>query len=408
MHSFDVVIIGAGAAGLFCAGAAGQLGLRVLLVDHSEKLAEKIRISGGGRCNFTNLQTGPANFLSDNPHFCRSALSRYTPRQFVDLVQRHGIGFHEKHKGQLFCDRSAQDLIAMLQAECNAGGVTHWQGCAIHALRAQSDGAQRYALDSARGTIHCRSVVVATGGLSIPKIGATDFGYRMARQFGLPVIATRPALVPLVFEPAFWAPWAQLSGLSLPVGVETGNKRARASFMEDLLFTHRGLSGPAALQISSYWLANSSITIDLVPEGGLLPSLQQAKGSSRKLLSNELAGLVPGRLAEAWITHDADWQAHWQRPVQAVTDKALAALAGQLSHWELRPSGTEGYAKAEVTAGGVDTRVLSSQTMESRQPGLYFIGEVVDVTGWLGGYNFQWAWASGFACAQGLAASRLN
>jgi predicted Rossmann fold flavoprotein len=408
MHSFDVVVIGAGAAGLFCAGIAGQAGLRVLLVDHSEKLAEKIRISGGGRCNFTNLHTSPANFLGDNPHFCRSALSRYTPGDFIALMQRHGIGFHEKHKGQLFCDRSAQDLITMLQAECGAGNVTHWQGCAVHAVRTLAGDGLRYELDSAQGVVACRSVVVATGGLSIPKIGATDFGYRLARQFGLPVTETRPALVPLVFEPGFWTPWSRLSGLSLPVRVETGAGRARMAFAEDLLFTHRGLSGPAALQISSYWRPGQGLRLNLVPDTDLLARLQLAKAASRKLLPNELATLVPGRLAEAWVLHDAHWQAQWQRPIDSVPDKALAALAGQLAQWDLQPGGTEGYAKAEVTAGGVDTRVLSSQTMESRQPGLYFIGEVVDVTGWLGGYNFQWAWASAHACARALAQDRLN
>jgi predicted Rossmann fold flavoprotein len=408
MHSFDVVVIGAGAAGLFCAGIAGQAGLRVLLVDHSEKLAEKIRISGGGRCNFTNLHTSPANFLGDNPHFCRSALSRYTPADFIALMQRHGIGFHEKHKGQLFCDRSAQDLITMLLAECGAGNVTHWQGCAVHAVRTLAGDGLRYELDSAQGVVGCRSVVVATGGLSIPKIGATDFGYRLARQFGLPVIETRPALVPLVFEPDFWTPWSRLSGLSLPVRVETGAGRARMAFAEDLLFTHRGLSGPAALQISSYWRPGQGLRLNLVPDTDLLARLQLAKAASRKLLPNELATLVPGRLAEAWVLHDTHWQAQWQRPIDSVPDKALAALAGQLAQWELQPGGTEGYAKAEVTAGGVDTRALSSQTMESRQPGLYFIGEVVDVTGWLGGYNFQWAWASGHACARALAQDRLN
>ena len=408
MHSFDVVILGAGAAGLFCAGVAGQLGLRVLLVDHSAKVAEKIRISGGGRCNFTNLHTGPANFLSANPHFCRSALSRYTPKDFLGLLQRHAIGFHEKHKGQMFCDRSAQDLITMLVAECGSGKVTHWQACVVHSVRQVSADDHRYELDSAHGLIACRSVVIATGGLSIPKIGATDFGYRIARQFGLPVVETRPALVPLVFEPASWAPWAGLSGLSLPVHIETGSKRMRASFEEDLLFTHRGLSGPAVLQISSYWQPGSEVRIDLAPDAQLLPTLQKAKSMSRRLLANELASLVPGRLAEAWITHDAAWQAQWQRPVQEVPDKALSALAEQLGNWSLLPSGTEGYAKAEVTSGGVDTRALSGQTMESRQPGLYFIGEVVDVTGWLGGYNFQWAWASGFACAHALAKEHLN
>ena len=403
MHSFDVVVLGAGAAGLFCAGIAGQSGLRVLLVDHSHKLAEKIRISGGGRCNFTNLHTGPANFLGENPHFCRSALSRYTPTDFTTLLQRHGVLYHEKHKGQLFCDRSAQDLITVLQAECAAGQVTLWQGCAVHAVRALSGDGARYALDSDQGEVQCRSLVVATGGLSIPKIGASDFGYRIARQFGLAVVEPRPALVPLVFEAPFWEPWSRLSGLSLPVRVETGAGRARMQFLEDLLFTHRGLSGPAALQISSYWRPGQALRIDLVPEGGLLDHLQEAKAVSRKLLPNELGALVPARLAEAWITHDARWQAQWQKPIQSVTDKALAELAGQLARWELQPGGTEGYAKAEVTAGGVDTRALSSQTMESRQSGLYFIGEVVDVTGWLGGYNFQWAWASAHACAQALA-----
>jgi len=403
MHSFDVVVLGAGAAGLFCAGIAGQSGLRVLLVDHSHKLAEKIRISGGGRCNFTNLHTGPANFLGENPHFCRSALSRYTPADFTTLLQRHGVPYHEKHKGQLFCDRSAQDLITVLQAECAAGQVTLWQGCAVHAVRALSGDGARYALDSDQGEVQCRSLVVATGGLSIPKIGASDFGYRIARQFGLAVVEPRPALVPLVFEAPFWEPWSRLSGLSLPVRVETGAGRARMQFLEDLLFTHRGLSGPAALQISSYWRPGQALRIDLVPEGGLLDHLQEAKAVSRKLLPNELGALVAARLAEAWITHDARWQAQWQKPIQSVTDKALAELAGQLARWELQPGGTEGYAKAEVTAGGVDTRALSSQTMESRQSGLYFIGEVVDVTGWLGGYNFQWAWASAHACAQALA-----
>jgi predicted Rossmann fold flavoprotein len=408
MHSFDVVVIGAGAAGLFCAGIAGQAGLRVLLVDHSVKLAEKIRISGGGRCNFTNLHTTPANFLGENPHFCRSALSRYTPADFLALMQRHGIAYHEKHKGQLFCDRSAQDLIAMLQAECGAGNVTHWQGCAVHGVRNLAGDGPRYEIDTAQGVVRCRSVVVATGGLSIPKTGASDFGYRIARQFGLPIIETRPALVPLVFEPPFWMPWSRLSGLSLPVRAETGSRPHRMAFAEDLLFTHRGLSGPAALQISSYWHAGQAIRLDLVPDTDLLARLQEAKAVSRKLLPNELASLVPGRLAEAWIEHDAAWQAQWQRPLPSVTDKALAALAGQLALWELQPSGTEGYAKAEVTAGGVDTRSLSSQTLESRQPGLYFIGEVVDVTGWLGGYNFQWAWASAHACARALASDRQN
>ncbi|MBU0588744.1 MAG: NAD(P)/FAD-dependent oxidoreductase [Gammaproteobacteria bacterium] len=405
MHAFDVVVIGAGAAGLFCAGVAGQQGLKVLLVDHSEKVAEKIRISGGGRANFTNRDIDPAaphkHFISENPHFCRSALSRYTPQDFITLMQKHGIPWHEKHKGQLFCDRSAEDLINMLLAECEAGKVTRWQPCSINQIRSTTgeDGA-RYELDTPQGTVRAGSVVVATGGLSIPKIGATDFGFRIAQQFGLRLVTPRPALVPLTFDGADWAPYAQLSGLSLPVSIETGAKKTKIAFLEDLLFTHRGLSGPAVLQISSYWQANTPIRLNLAPEHDILQSLTEAKARSRKLIANELAGLVPSRLADAWVQQDAAWQ----RPVNEATDKALAALAERLSRWELTPSGTEGYKKAEVTAGGVDTRDLSGQTLEAKQqPGLYFIGEVVDVTGWLGGYNFQWAWASAHACGMALA-----
>ena len=400
MQKFDVVVIGAGAAGLFCAGVAGQLGLKVLVLDHSEKVAEKIRISGGGRCNFTNREATPANFLSENPNFCRSALARYTPRHFIELVQRHGIAFHEKHKGQLFCDRSAEDIINLLLAECAAGFVSRWQPCSVKQLRSATvDGAAGYEIDSSQGSIACRSVVVASGGLSIPKIGATDFGYRIAKQFGLRLVETRPALVPLTFDGADWAPYAGLAGLSLPVQIETGAKKARMAFLEDLLFTHRGLSGPAVLQISSYWHENTPIRMNLSPDHDILQFLTEAKTRSRKLIANELAGLVPTRLADAWVQQDKAWQ----RPVNEAADKALAALADKFSRWELTPSGTEGYKKAEVTAGGVDTRDLSSQTLESKQPGLYFIGEVVDVTGWLGGYNFQWAWASGHAAGMALA-----
>ncbi len=399
--AYDVVIIGAGAAGLFCAGVAGQLGLRVLLLDHNERLAEKIRISGGGRCNFTNRDVTPANFISENPHFCRSALSRYAPADFLQLLQRHGIAFHEKHKGQLFCDNSAEDVIRMLLRECDAGGVTRWQPCRVQGLRvAMVHGVSGYAIDSDRGEILTRSVVVATGGLSIPKIGASDFGYRVAQQFGLQMVPTAPALVPLTFDGAAWEPYAQLAGLSLPVLIETGAKKARISFAEDLLFTHRGLSGPAVLQISSYWQEQQSIRLNLAPQSDLAAFLSQAKNRSKKLIANELASQLPSRLGDAWVQQDAAWQ----RPVDQATDKALAALAVALSGWELRPTGTEGYKKAEVTRGGVDTRELSSQTMESRQPGLYFIGEVVDVTGWLGGYNFHWAWASAWACAHALSA----
>ena len=410
MHTFDVVIVGAGAAGLFCAGIAGQRGLSVLVLDHSEKVAEKIRISGGGRCNFTNLDCTAANFLSNNPSFCRSALTRFTSRDFTALLQRHGVAFHEKHRGQLFCDHSADDIIKVLLAECIAGQVTRWQPCSVKSIQSGSDAASgdtcRYEIECDRGTVRARAVVIATGGLSIPKIGASDFGYRVARQFGLRVVEPRPALVPLTFDSASWAPFAQLAGLSLPVQIEFGDRKGKISFLEDLLFTHRGLSGPAVLQISSYWRAGMPIRINLAPDLDLIQSLSQAKLHSRKLIANELATLLPSRLVDTWIERDGNAGSYRQRPVNEIGDKALAALAAQLASWEITPTGTEGFNKAEVTAGGVDTRDLSSQTMESVQAGLYFIGEVVDVTGWLGGHNFQWAWSSAFACAQGLASNR--
>ena len=402
MQSFDVVVIGAGAAGLFCAGIAGQRGLKVLLLDHSAKVAEKVRISGGGRANFTNrdidVRQPHKHYVGENPNFCRSALSRYTPADFIALLQKHGIPFHEKHKGQLFCDRSAGDLIDLLLAECAAGGVERWQPCGVKDLRVTADGG--YQLDTDRGPVQARKLVIATGGLSIPAIGATDFGFRVAKQFGLRIVEPRPGLVPLTFDGAGWAPYAGLAGLALPVVIETGTKKDKVAFHEDLLFTHRGLSGPAVLQISSYWKPGTPIRLNLAPEVDLPAALAEAKQRSRKLLANELAQWVPSRLAEAWVAQDIDWQ----RPVAECSDKALARLAERLTRWELVPTGTEGYKKAEVTLGGVDTRDLSQQTMESKQPGLYFIGEVVDVTGWLGGYNFQWAWASAFACAQALAA----
>ena len=400
MDRFDVVVVGAGAAGLFCAGVAGQRGLKVLVLDHSEKVAEKIRISGGGRANFTNrdidVRQPHKHFVGENPNFCRSALSRHTPADFIALLQKHGIPFHEKHKGQLFCDRSAGDLIDMLLAECAAGGVERRQPCGVKALRVSDDGG--YELDTDQGVVQTRKVVIATGGLSIPAIGATDFGLRVAKQFGLRTVEPRPGLVPLTFDGAGWAPYAGLAGLALPVLIETGDKKNRMVFAEDLLFTHRGLSGPAVLQISSYWKPGTPIRINLAPDVDLPAALADAKQRSRKLLVNELAQWVPSRLAEAWVEQDKEWQ----RPVAECSDKALARLAERLARWELVPTGTEGYKKAEVTLGGVDTRELSQQTMESKQPGLYFIGEVVDVTGWLGGYNFQWAWASAHACAAAL------
>ncbi|OUM01261.1 NAD(P)/FAD-dependent oxidoreductase [Variovorax sp. JS1663] len=401
--AFDVVVIGAGAAGLFCAGLAGQRGLKVLLLDHAERVAEKIRISGGGRANFTNrdldVRAPQRHFIGGNPHFCRSALARYTPQQFIGLVERHGIAYHEKHKGQLFCDGPSQQIIDMLLAECAAGGVTHWQPCGVDEIAFASD--EGYRLQTRRGEVRAPRVVVATGGLSIPQIGASDFGYRIATQFGLRVVTPRPALVPLTFGGEAWAPYADMAGLALPVQIATGSKKERTAFLEDLLFTHRGLSGPAVLQISSYWQPGAPLTIDFAPGVDTQAALAEAKQRSRKRIANELAGLVPARLADAWVGQDAALQ----RPINEAADRSLAALAERIARWQITPSGTEGYKKAEVTAGGVDTRDLSSQTMESKQPGLYFIGEVVDVTGWLGGYNFQWAWASAHACAEALAAN---
>ncbi|AKJ29952.1 NAD(P)/FAD-dependent oxidoreductase [Caldimonas brevitalea] len=401
MLKFDAVFIGAGAAGLFAAGIAGQAGLKVLVIDHAEKVAEKIRISGGGRCNFTNRDATPANFLSENPHFCRSALARYTPQDFLSLVQRHRIGWHEKHKGQLFCDESSDEIIAMLLRECEQGAVTRWQPCSVAAVR---HGTQGFELDTSAGVVATRHVVVATGGLSIPKIGASDFGYRLARQFGHRIVETRPALVPLTFDATQWAPYAALAGVSLEVRIAAGGGKARTEFLEDLLFTHRGLSGPAVLQISSFWRPGQALEIDLTPQLDLAPQLRAAKTGSRKQVGTELAARLPDRLAQAWLAEAPELAG---RPIADVKDKDLDALAHRLQHWTLTPSGTEGYRKAEVTAGGVDTRELSSQTLESRRvPGLHFIGEVVDVTGWLGGYNFQWAWASAAACARALAAQR--
>jgi predicted Rossmann fold flavoprotein len=400
--TFDAVVVGAGAAGLFCAAQAGQRGRRVLLIDHSERVAEKVRISGGGRCNFTNRDLDPRApqkyFVGDNPNFCRSALSRYTPQQFVSLIESHGIAYHEKHKGQLFCDGPSQQIIDMLLAECAKGGVTRWQPCAVESVDFSSEGGGMYRLSTARGPVKAPRLVVATGGLSIPQLGASDFGYRVARQFGLRVVAPRPALVPLTFAGDGWAPYAALAGLALPVQIETGRKKERMVFLEDLLFTHRGLSGPAVLQISSYWREGEPLGIDFAPGTDVAAALGEAKARSRKRIANELATLVPSRLADAWVGDDAALQ----RPINEAADRALAQLAERIARWQITPSGTEGYKKAEVTAGGVDTRDLSSQTLESTQPGLHFIGEVVDVTGWLGGYNFQWAWASAHACAAAL------
>ncbi|MBC3919249.1 NAD(P)/FAD-dependent oxidoreductase [Undibacterium sp. CY18W] len=389
---FDLAVIGAGAAGLMCAAVAGQRGKRVVLIDHADRLAEKIRISGGGRCNFTNLHATPANFLSENPHFCKSALSRYTPQDFLTLMKRHHIAWHEKHKGQLFCDDSAEDVIRMLKTECDAGKVEWRMGCKVDDV--QQDG-QGFILHTGAGEVKAGQVVIATGGLSIPKIGATDFAHKIARQFGLKIIETRPALVPLTFDATAWEPFVPLSGISLEVDIETGEKKARTVFREDLLFTHRGLSGPAVLQISSFWESGKALRINLLPEIDVAQDLVENKTTIKKNLANHLSQYLPARLVDGLLlAHGFAGDAK----VADMPDKRLRLIGEKLNRWELVPNGSEGYRKAEVTRGGVDTRELSQQSMMSNKvPGLYFIGEAVDVTGWLGGYNFQWAWASGTA-----------
>ena len=394
---FDIAIIGAGAAGLYCASIASQRGARVALIDHAERLAEKIRISGGGRCNFTNVDAhDPARFVSRDPRFARHALAAHRPRDFVALLRRHRIAYHEKHRGQLFCDDSSEQIIAMLRAECDAARV-HW----LRPVRVDSvaHGAAGFELATSAGAVQARRLVIATGGLSIPKIGATDFGYRIARQFGLPIVDTRPALVPLTFDAATWARFAPLSGVALEVGIQAGAGREAMRFDEDLLITHRGLSGPAVLQISTYWQPGAPVLIDLAHGIDLAEELLAEKARTKKTLANVLAQHLPRSIAHGWLAAQAA-QPEADRKVAEVADRRLREIASQLKQWALVPTGTEGYRKAEVTRGGVDTAALDPRTLQARAvPGLHFIGEVVDVTGWLGGYNFQWAWASGYACA---------
>lgn len=398
----DVIIIGSGAAGLMCALQAGQRGRSVVLLDHAKKLAEKIRISGGGHCNFTNLNTKPENFISSNPDFCRSALARYTPQDFIALLQKHNIRYHEKTLGQLFCDDEAEVIVAMLRGECDAAGVKRFMNCEIEEIKHTPYAAEvgegkkaKFYVSTSRGEFEAVSLVIATGGLSIPNTGATPFGYHVAEQFGIPIAKLKPGLVPLSFAPDDWKPYADLTGVSLDVTVSFGKQ----AFRENMLVTHRGLSGPAILQISSYWQHGEPLHIDLLPACDMATLLDEQKGS-KKLLSNFLTQWFPKSFADAWCTQLPGIE---NKPLNQYNDKQRKQIASALHDWQITPSGTLGYTKAEVTCGGIDTRALSSKTMECNDvPGLYFIGEVVDVTGQLGGYNFQWAWSSGYAAGQAV------
>jgi predicted Rossmann fold flavoprotein len=393
---FDVVVIGAGAAGMMAAATAGLRGAKVALLDHAVQLGEKIRISGGGRCNFTNVGAGVHAVVGANPRFAKFALAEYTAADFIDLVKQHRVGFHEKHKGQLFCDDSSQEIIDLLLKQCEAGKVRLMNPVSVEQVVRASVG---FELITTAGPLACQHLVIATGGLSIPKIGATDFGYRIAKQFGHKLIETRPSLVPLTFDASAWQPFVGLSGTALAVTIRA---RSGPAFDEDLLFTHRGLSGPAVLQISNYWQPGESLVINLAPEHKLEQDLIAAKQQSQKSLVNTLASLMTKNLAEQWLQVAGMTNAHQQR-VNEIADKSLRQLGEGLNRWQLQPTGTEGYKKAEVTRGGVATDELDSRTMQSkRQPGLYFVGEVVDITGWLGGYNFQWAWSSGTVCGRSL------
>lgn len=399
---YDAVVIGAGAAGMMAAAMAGQRGLRVLLVEHAQRLAEKIRISGGGRCNFTNTGVTHAQYLSQNPDFCRSALSAYTPRDFLDLVERHGIRWHEKHRGQLFCDESSEDIIRMLRSECEDARVAWRMPCTVQSVSRNDDG---FVLQTSQGAIHAAQLVLATGGMAIPQLGATDFSLKIARQFGLKIIEPRPALVPLVFDAQQWKPFAELSGVALEAGVSTGKGRSAGYFLEDLLLTHRGLSGPAILQISSYWNPGEPLSIDLAPGKDLEEELLQAKRTGRQQLSTILAAHWPRRLVDGWLRSQGAEALGGSRLAE-LPDARIRRLAASLHAWTIVPTGTAGYKKAEVMRGGVDTRAIDQRTMQARNvPGLYIIGEALDITGWLGGYNFQWAWASGTACGRSLTAA---
>lgn len=390
MRSTPVIIIGAGAAGLMCALSAAQRGREVLLIDHANKPGKKILMSGGGRCNFTNMYTEPANFLSQNPHFCKSALARYTQWDFIALVAKHGVPYHEKKLGQLFCDNKSSDILGLLLAECESAGVELRMDTSVQAIEKTAEG---YRLQTSMGPLACQSLVVATGGLSIPTLGATGFGYQIARQFGHSILPTRAGLVPFTITDQLKEICAELSGTSVDCLVSCNDQ----AFRENLLFTHRGLSGPAILQISSFWQPGDSIEINLLPDHDALAWLQQQQAERpnselKTLLGEVFTKKMANLLAEHWFV---------SKPMKQYTPAELQAVANALGAWQLVPAGTEGYRTAEVTLGGVDTREVSSKTMESlKSSGLYFIGEVLDVSGHLGGFNFQWAWASGYAAAQ--------
>jgi hypothetical protein len=393
-RKYDVVVLGAGAAGMMCAIRAGSLGRSVLVLDHAKAPGEKVRISGGGRCNFTNIHASPANYLSQNRHFAKSALARYTPRDFIALVEKHRIAWHEKTLGQLFCDDSAKDIVRMLLEEMRSAGVDLHLQQPVGAVE-KTEAGFRIGLES--GSVEADAVVVATGGKSIPKMGATGIAYRIAEQFGLPVTETRPALVPLTLDPAMLERTAALSGVAVDADVGHGKTR----FREALLFTHRGLSGPSILQISSFWREGEDIRLSLEPDTDVLARLKEArKANGRQAVQTALSDILPRRLAQFF----AD-DMRLSGPLAEQNDRTLEAIAAAVQNWSLKPAGSEGYRTAEVTLGGIDTTALDSRSMQAKSvPGLYFIGECVDVTGWLGGYNFQWAWASGHVCGEALAA----
>ncbi|MEX2117523.1 MAG: NAD(P)/FAD-dependent oxidoreductase [Bacteroidota bacterium] len=385
--SNDVIIIGAGAAGMMCAIEAGKRVRRTLLIERNPVVGEKIRISGGGRCNFTNLKADNSNYISSNPHFCKSAMARFTTEDFVALVEKHGIRYHEKKLGQLFCDGRSQEIIAMLLKECSDAGVTIVTGCEVSKISKEAV----FTVTTNQGVLEAPSLVIATGGLSIPQIGATNFGYMVAEQFGVKVTPLRPGLVPLIVDLDDFKPFKNLSGVSIDAEVSCNGM----SFRENILFTHRGLSGPAILQISSFWREGIAVMINLLPDVNPEDFLE-AQRQSGKDIDLVLSQVLPKRFVETWLV-----QRGGSRPILRYSKQELAGLAHALSHWKILPTGTEGFGKAEVTVGGVQTDDLSSKTMESKKvPGLFFVGEVVDVTGWLGGYNFQWAWASGWVAGQ--------